>query len=120
MIHATRPVVHGDDGDAMDAAAGLDGILALSREMLAKAEAGAWDDLAGLESRRHPMLARYFEAIRAAGAGAGDVAGIGSLREINDRIIDLGKIQRRHLVREMTDSSGQRRAAARYRQYTSG
>lgn len=117
MISTARPA-HRVDGDTQGIADGLNGILALSREMLAKAEAGTWEDLPGIEARRAAMLERYYEAIRVADPDADDIAGLRALREINDRILELGKIQRRHLVREMSDSSRQRQAAARYRQYT--
>ncbi|MBK8162485.1 MAG: flagellar protein FliT [Gammaproteobacteria bacterium] len=96
--------------------ADLNAILALSREMLEKAETGAWEDLAGLENRRAVMLAEYFEAIRAAGPDAGDGDGIRAVRELNERILELGKIQRHRLVSEMSDSSRQRQAVSRYRQ----
>lgn len=104
----------------MEPDAGLCEILDLSRQMLVKAEAGAWDDLPGLESRRGSMLAQYFETLRASGPGADDAAGIDALREINDRIIQLGKIQSQRLVRELSDSTHQRRAAASYRQSSAG
>lgn len=106
-------------GNAMELA-GLSEILVLSREMLVKAETGAWDDLPELESRRGSLLARYFETLRPDGPGADDAAGINALREINDRIIQLGKIRSQHLVQELSDSSHQRRAAACYRQSSAG
>ncbi|MCC6207691.1 MAG: flagellar protein FliT [Gammaproteobacteria bacterium] len=100
--------------------ASLDDILVLSRVMLAKAEAGAWDDLPELESRRGSMLAQYFDDLHGADPGASDSAGICSLREMNDRIIYLGKIQSQRLAREISENSRQRRAASRYRQYSAG
>jgi len=107
-------------GNAVEPTAGLADVLDLSREMLAKAEAGAWDDLPELESRRGAMLARLFETLHAAGPGAADAAGIRALRDINDRIIQLGKIQSQRLVQALSDSSYQRRAAACYRQSSAG
>ncbi|MGE0372682.1 MAG: flagellar protein FliT [Gammaproteobacteria bacterium] len=98
----------------------LNAILALSREMLEKAETGAWEDLAALESRRGVMLARYFETIRADGADAGDADGVRAVRELNERILELGKIQRHRLVSEMSDSSRRRQAVTRYRQNGAG
>ncbi len=117
LIESRTPV---RGGGAVKSGAGLSELLDLSRQMLVKAEAGAWDDLPELESRRGAILARYFETLRAAGPGTEDVAGIHVLREINDRIIQLGKIQSQRLVQALSDSSYQRRAAACYRQSSAG
>jgi len=106
--------------NAVEYTAGLSEILDLSRQMLVRAEAGAWDDLPELEARRGSMLARYFDTLRAAGPGVDDAAGINALRDINDRIIQLGKIQSQRLMQELSDSSYQRRAAACYRQSSAG
>jgi hypothetical protein len=88
--------------------------------MLGKAEAGAWDDLISLESRRGTMITQYFAAIQVGGADAGDAACISELRTLNDRILEIGKDQRQRLMKLLAESHLQRHAATRYRQTRAG
>lgn len=95
-------------------------IMALTRDMLARAEAGAWDELIRLEGRRAAMLAHYFSVTRETGVDAGDAACVHELLELNDRILHLGKRQRELLSETLSESHRQRDAAARYRQTRAG
>lgn len=95
-------------------------IMDLTREMLAKAEAGAWDDLIGLESRRGSMMAQYFATTRDAGIDSGDAACLHELHALNTLILNLGKARRRQLMQALSESNRQRHAVARYRQTRAG
>lgn len=95
-------------------------LVKLSREMLARAEAGAWSDLIGLEARRAAMMARYLAVTREGGIDAGDVEHIHELRGLTDHLLDLGTLQRQRLMQTLSENSLQRHAAARYRQAGAG
>jgi len=98
----------------------LSRILELTREMLEKAEAGAWDELVILESRRGSLITQYLDAAHDAGVDAADATSLHELRVFNDRILDLAKTQRQQLMRTLSDSSHQRHAATCYRQTRTG
>jgi hypothetical protein len=95
-------------------------IMQLTREMLGKAEAGAWDDLIDLETRRASMIKQYFDAIRDTGVNASDAACVRELRELNGRILEHGKARRQQLMRLLSERNHQRRAVTCYRQTGAG
>lgn len=94
----------------------LNQILNLTREMLAKAQAGEWEDLISLESRRGAMIVQHFNLSPSANIDAGDAACLHQLRELNGRILEIGKTQRQQLMQILADGNRQRHAAGLYRQ----
>lgn len=105
---------------AVAAQADMASIIDLTRQILEKARAGEWDDLIALESVRRPIIARCFDASRHALFEAGDAAGIQELRELNNRILEIGRGRREELVKILADSGRQRRAADHYRRARRG
>ena len=111
--HAGRSAVR-----ATETATDLAKILDLSRQMLEKARAGAWDDLIALESARSPIIARHFGLSRH--TPFNDAAVIQQLRDLNDHILEIGRVRSRELVKILADSGRQRRAADHYRRAGKG
>jgi hypothetical protein len=90
-------------------------ILDLTRQMLEKARAGEWDDLIALESMRRPIITRHFDPACHAHFDVADAEGIQELRDLNDHILEIGRVRSRELVKILTDSGRQRRAVDHYR-----
>jgi hypothetical protein len=105
----------GTEKTAVAAQADMARILDLTRQILEKAHAGEWDDLIALEAVRRPIIARCFDASRHALFAAGDAVSLQELRELNNRILEIGRGRRDELVKILADSGRQRRAADHYR-----
>lgn len=104
VLEATGLVRRGD----------LETAVELTREMLAMAEAGAWDELYLLEPRRAALITRHFSASRMAGTGGEEGACLRELRDLNDRILEIGAAERQRLLDALSDSQRQRDAASHY------
>lgn len=90
-------------------------IIELSREMLSKAQAGEWELVAGLETRRKTLVGDCFRQ-PASGQDAPEVAvAIREILSINQQVTRLGVQCRDRLGCELQAGRAGRSAAAAYR-----
>jgi len=90
-------------------------IIRLSKDMLSKAEAGEWEQVAGLETRRKALVGDCFRK-PASGQDAPEVAvAIREILAINQQVTRLGEQCRDRLGCELQAGRAGRSAAAAYR-----
>lgn len=86
----------------------------LSQTMLAKARAGEWDALAGLEQQRRELLEEYFGKSPAIGMEQSVADSIHKLLAIDKAILELTHTMREEMHTQMQQLSTGRRAHHAY------
>jgi hypothetical protein len=104
------PAIQVDSVDTRTAA--LATLLTLSRDMLALARAGAWDELVEMEARRGRLLTDFFSTPPITDAAAAIAAAIREILELDREVMNLGIACRDALAAELR-GVGTVRAATR-------
>lgn len=89
-------------------------IVALTREMLARAQSGDWETTLGLEQQRQRMLTLFFAAPVPPGDAPGVAAGIREILDIDRELMELGKQGMDELAAKLEELSSGRRAVKAY------
>ena len=92
-------------------------LLNLSQEMLSVAEAGNWNEVAKLETRRQALLRKFELTINSTGVETSTEVIANDLREvilINKRMLDLGETVKADLAKSMSGLHQGRNAVNAY------